>query len=163
MVTSYKLWKSICLRNELPPKKLKYWVFLKITILDVAILKSITNPPLYDYLILSPHIHLSSHSFQENWHDHKKFWTLHQIPLPSLFKGDDAMQSLDIRYHGQVPSRKISEKRNDPILKELCVGRTDRQTDKNDFIGRCPTDVKRPKKYKVTLNIKKGINSIKPI
>ena len=39
-----------------------------------------------------------------------------------------------------------SEKTNDPILKKKLVtdGRTDRQTDESDFIGRCPTKVKRP-------------------
>ena len=33
------------------------------------------------------------------------------------------------RYHGQLSSCKISEKTNDPILRELSDGRTDRQTD----------------------------------
>ena len=44
------------------------------------------------------------------------------------------------RYHGQLSSCTISEKTND--------GRRDRhsdgQTDENDFIGRCLTDVERP-------------------
>ena len=44
------------------------------------VLLVIANPPslwLFDFV---PHIHLSPHSFQENWHDHKKFWRFHQIP-----------------------------------------------------------------------------------
>ena len=45
--------------------------------------------------------------------------------------------------------RKISEKTNYPILRKLSDGqtggRTDGQTDENDFIGRCPTNVERPK------------------
>ena len=44
------------------------------------VLLVITNPPLYDYSTLSPHINLSSHSFQEHWHDHKMFWRFHQTP-----------------------------------------------------------------------------------
>ena len=40
----------------------------------------ISNPPLYDYSTLIPHIHLSPHSFLENWYDYKKFWRFHQIP-----------------------------------------------------------------------------------
>ena len=39
-------------------------------------------------------------------------------------------------------------KTNDPILRKLSDGRTDRQTggqtDESDFIGRCPTNVERP-------------------
>ena len=31
----------------------------------------------------------------------------------------------------------------------LTYGRTDRQRDESDFIGRCPTKVERPKKDKV--------------
>ena len=47
---------------------------------------------LYDYLTLSPHIHLFLHSFQENWHDNKKFWRFYQIPPSAIFQGgDDAM------------------------------------------------------------------------
>ena len=56
------------------------------------------------------------------------------------------------RYHGQLPSCTISERPNDPILRNFSDGwtdkrtdrRTDRQTDENDFIGRCPTNVERP-------------------
>ena len=44
-------------------------------------------PSLYDYLTLSPHIHLSIHSFQENWHDNKKFWRFYQIPPSAIFQG----------------------------------------------------------------------------
>ena len=49
------------------------------------------------------------------------------------------------RYHGQRSSCTISEKTNDPILRRLSDGRTDGQTDESDFIGRCPTNVERPK------------------
>ena len=39
------------------------------------------------------------------------------------------------RYHGQLSSCKISEKTNDPILKNLVTdGRTDGRTDESDFI-----------------------------
>ena len=64
------------------------------------------------------------------------------------------------RYHVQLSSCAILEKTNDPILRELSDGRTDRQTDRqtdsymgrwtdgqtaeSDFIGRCPTNVERP-------------------
>ena len=46
-------------------------------------LKSIISdkyPPHYSYSTLSPHIHLSSHSFHKNWYYHKKLWRFHQIP-----------------------------------------------------------------------------------
>ena len=33
------------------------------------------------------------------------------------------------RYHGQLSSYTISEKTNDPILRKLSDGRTDRRTD----------------------------------
>ena len=62
-----------------------FWCFYLWRVLSVII-----NPPLYDYSTLSPYIHLSPHSFQENWHDHKKFWRFHQIP-PFCSWGDDAM------------------------------------------------------------------------
>ena len=45
------------------------------------------------------------------------------------------------RYHNQLSSRTISEKSNDQILRK----RRDGQTDESDFIGRCPTNVERPK------------------
>ena len=48
------------------------------------------------------------------------------------------------RYHGQPSLCSISEKTNDSILRKLSDGRTDRQTDESDFIGRCPTNVERP-------------------
>ena len=47
------------------------------------------------------------------------------------------------RCYGQLLSCTISEKTDDPILRKLSDGRTDRQTDKSDFIGRCPTNVER--------------------
>ena len=34
------------------------------------------------------------------------------------------------RYHGQLSSYTISEKTNDPILRKLSDGRTDRRTDR---------------------------------
>ena len=50
------------------------------------VLLLIANPPLYDYSTLSPHISLSPHSFQQNWHDHKTFSRFYQIlsPTPPL-------------------------------------------------------------------------------
>ena len=42
-------------------------------------------------------------------------------------------------------------KTNDPILRKLSDGRTDGQTDKSDFIGRCPTNVERPETQKKKL------------
>ena len=54
------------------------------------------------------------------------------------------------RYHGQLSSCTISEKTNDPILRKLSDGQTDRQTDgrtdESDFIGRCLTNVEHLKK-----------------
>ena len=56
-------------------------------------------------------------------------------------------QSLDIMvsYHHV----QYQKKTNDPILRKLSDGRTDGQTDgqrdESDFIGRCPTNVERPK------------------
>ena len=48
-------------------------------------------------------------------------------------------------YHVQYQKKTI-----DPILRKFSDGRTDgpteRQTKESDFIGRCPTNVKRPKK-----------------
>ena len=59
------------------------------------------------------------------------------------------------RYHGQLSSCTISEKTNDPLLRKLSDGRTDRQTDRwadgqtdeSDFIGRCPTNIERPTSF----------------
>ena len=56
------------------------------------------------------------------------------------------------RYYGQLPSRKISKRTNDPILRKLRDAgkdrqrerQTDRQTDESNFLGRCPTDVECP-------------------
>ena len=50
------------------------------------------------------------------------------------------------RYHGQLSLCTISEKTNDPnLVMDRWTGRlTGGQTDKNDFIGRCPTKVIRP-------------------
>ena len=64
------------------------------------VLLVITKPPcfwLFDFfplhlsLRLVPHIHSSPYWFQENWHDHKKYWRFHQIPPRPLFRRDDAM------------------------------------------------------------------------
>ena len=53
------------------------------------------------------------------------------------------------RYHGQLSSCKVSEKNNDPISRKFSngrpAGRPDREMDEKDFIGRCQTNVKRPK------------------
>ena len=49
------------------------------------------------------------------------------------------------KYHSQLSSCKISEKINDPILRKFRDGRTNRRTNKSDFIGRCPTKFERPK------------------
>ena len=49
------------------------------------------------------------------------------------------------RYHGQLSSCRLSEKASDSVLRKLGDGRTDRQTDESDFIGRCLTNVERPK------------------
>ena len=53
------------------------------------------------------------------------------------------------RNHGQLSPCTISEKTNDPISRKLSDGRTDERTDgethDSDFIGRCPTNVERPK------------------
>ena len=52
------------------------------------------------------------------------------------------------RYPGQLSSCKISKKTHDIILRKfrdrISYGRMDRQTDKSDFIGRCPTDAEGP-------------------
>ena len=49
----------------------------------------------------------------------------------------------------QLPSCTISENANDPILRKFSDRRTvrqrDRYTDETDFIGHCPTNLKRPK------------------
>ena len=59
------------------------------------------------------------------------------------------MASSVTRYHGQLSSCAMSEETKDPILANLSDGRTngqtDRQMDERDFIGRCPTNVERPK------------------
>ena len=55
-------------------------------------------------------------------------------------------------YHGQLSLCTISEKTNDPIMKKVSDGRTDRQTDgqtnkkmdESDFIRRCPTNIEHP-------------------
>ena len=49
------------------------------------------------------------------------------------------------RNHGQLSSCAISEKTNDPNLRKLSDRRTDGQTNKSDFIGRCPTNVEHRK------------------
>ena len=53
-------------------------------------------------------------------------------------------------YYGQLSSCTILEKHNDPILTKLSDGRkdgrTNGQTDKSDFTGRCPTNFERPTK-----------------
>ena len=46
------------------------------------------------------------------------------------------------RYHGQLSTGKISKKLMIPSWENLV---TDGQTDENDLMGRCPTNVERPK------------------
>ena len=77
-------------------------------------------------------------------------------------------QPLEIIDHGQLSLCTIPENTNDPIVRKLSDGRTNRRTDKrkdertdgrmdgrmdgqmdvqtdeSDFIGRCPTNVERP-------------------
>ena len=50
------------------------------------------------------------------------------------------------RYHGQLSSCKISEKK--PILRKFSDGWTDGQTDHSNFTGCCPADVEHPIKRK---------------
>ena len=60
------------------------------------------------------------------------------------------------RSHAQLSLCTISEKTNDSIFRKLSDGRTDRRTDgrtdgqatDSDFIGRCPTNLERPKQNK---------------
>ena len=148
MLTSYKLWKSICLRNYLATfwkaqivlvdgnilltkikfkcpigqnlvrkhefqisyklidffKKTMIFLFLKRVLLLV-----ITSPHLIIIQLCLPrHIHLSTHSFQESCHDHKKFWSFHQIlPPPSPIAqvgGDDAMRVFCLELDGDASS-----------------------------------------------------------
>ena len=70
-----------------------------------------------------------------------------QIWTAILFFKNLALQVT--RYRGQLSSYTLSEKTNDPNLRKLSDGWTDRQmdrqTDKSDFIGRCPTNVESPK------------------
>ena len=70
-------------------------------------------------------------------------------PIWSKF-GPTILASLVTRHRGQLSSCTISKKTNDSILIKLSdrrtAGRTNReQTNQSDFIGRCPSDVKRPK------------------
>ena len=59
-----------------PFKKLQHLMFLFL----MSIIWD-NQLPLHDYSTFFPHIHLYPHSFQKNWHDHKKCWRFHQIPL----------------------------------------------------------------------------------
>ena len=52
------------------------------------------------------------------------------------------------RYHGQLSWCTLSEKTNDPILRKISDG----QTDKSDFLGRYPTNVERPIRNKAKQN-----------
>ena len=77
------------------------------------------------------------------------FWTWFRpvgpkFSLPNAFLKN--LASPVTRYHDQLSSCAISEKTNDPILRKLGEGWTmnrwtDRQKDKNDFIGHCPTNI----------------------
>ena len=72
------------------------------------------------------------------------FWTWYKPIRPKCrplnFFSKNLVLSVT-RYHDQLSSWTISEKTNDPILRERSNGRTDGQTDKSDFIERCPTNV----------------------
>ena len=61
------------------------------------------------------------------------------------------------RCHAQLSSCTISERTNDVILRKFSDGRTDgqawRETDKSNFIGRCPTNVERLK-INIKINIR---------
>ena len=72
--------------------------------------------------------------------------SLAQIWAAIFFFFSKILASSVTRYRGQLSSCTISEKTNDPVLRKLIDGRTDRQTDESDFIGCCPTNVERPKK-----------------
>ena len=85
-------------------------------------------------------------------------------PILFFFSKIWLRQSLEIKDHGQLSSCTIPENTNDPIVRKLSDGRTNRptdkrkdertdgrmdgqmdvQTDESDFIGRCPTNVERP-------------------
>ena len=68
---------------------------------------------------------------------------LAQIQAAKLFPKIWLRQSLDIMvsYHHV----QYQKKTNDPILRKLSDGGTDRRkTDESDFIGLCPTNVERP-------------------
>ena len=69
-----------------------------------------------------------------------------QIRATKFFFPENQSSSVT-RYRGQLSSCTTSEKANDPILRKFIDGRTDRrkdrQTDEFDFIGCCPTNVKR--------------------
>ena len=67
MLTSYKLWKSICLRNDLPLGNLKYYF----------------NNFFFDNIYSSIH-------FREIDMTTKKIWRFHQIP-PSIVQGRGGM------------------------------------------------------------------------
>ena len=81
-----------------------------------------------------------------------RFWPIWPKFGPPIFFFKNLASSVT-RYHGQLSSSTISEKTNDAILRKpsygrtegLKDGRTDGQTEESDFIGRCPTNVERPK------------------
>ena len=47
-------------------------------------------------------------------------------------------------FYGQLLSCTISEKTNDPILRELSDGRMDGQMNQSDFMRCCPNKVEHP-------------------
>ena len=76
------------------------------------------------------------------WTWFRSFWPEFWLPFFSFFFKN--LASSGTRYHGQLSSFKISEKTYYPILRNLVTdGRTDRQTDESDFLGRWPTDFNR--------------------
>ena len=74
------------------------------------------------------------------WTWFRSFWPKFWLPF-FLFFFFKNLASSGTRYHGQLSSFKISEKTSN--LEKFSNGRTDRQTDESDFLGRWPTDFNR--------------------
>ena len=83
------------------------FLFFKISITD----NYLRPPPPSLFMIVRhflPHIHLSPHSFQENWHDHKKFCRHHQIlPCDAMETQFTNVSSLEIFSHENIFSKGI--------------------------------------------------------
>ena len=80
-----------------------------------------------------------------------RLWPICPESWPPKFFFEFFFQALSVtRYHGQLSSCTISEKTNDPILRKLSDGWTDRPTDRQTegpewFHRHCPTNVECPK------------------